>query len=121
MNKLWVICAGLVTFTVTTIGCVLIFFKPLAEADTPGQPWPTPIAILVYVAASVLIHDWLSRTTAGSYRAAFALGSAQAILIIDLLARGERGLVTALAGIVMLVITWGSLAAVHAWMTRVRS
>ncbi len=120
MSRLWAIFASGFTFAVTTIGCVLIFFKSIAEGDTPGQPWPTALAILVYVAASAVLHDWLSRNAVGSYKAAVALGGAQGILIIDLLARGERGFVAAMAGLVMLVITWGSLAAVHAWMTRPR-
>jgi hypothetical protein len=118
VSKLWVICAGIITFTVTTIGCVLIFFKPLSENDTLGQPWPAAVAIAIYVFASVFLHDWLSRAASSSYKAAFALACAQAILIVDLLARGERGVITAVAGIAMLIITWGALAAMHAWMTR---
>ncbi len=121
MSRLWAILASGITFAITTIGSVLLFFKPIAEGDTPAQPWPAPVAVLGYVAASALLHDWLSRSAVGSYKAAIALGGAQGILIIDLLARGERGFVTAMAGLMMLVITWGSLAAVHAWMTRPRS
>jgi hypothetical protein len=120
VNKLLVICAGSLTFAVATVGCVVIFFKSVAGSDVSSEPWPAAVAIIVYVAASVLLHDWLSRTAAGPYRAAFALGCAQAILIVDLLARGERGFLTAVAGIVMLAITWGSLAVVHSRMTRAR-
>ena len=121
MNKLLVIVAGILTFTVTTVGCVFLFFKPLSDGDTLGQPWPAGVAVPIYMIASVLLHDWLSRVTSSSYRAALALGCAQAILIVDLLARGERGAVTAIAGIAMLLTTWGALAIVHARLTRPRS
>ena len=120
MSKLWVYCAGILAFSVTTIGCVVLFFKPLSGSDTVGHPWPVAVSVSFYVIASVLLHDWLSIAAASSYKAAFALGAAQAILIVDLLARGERGLVTAAAGIAMLVITWGTLAVVHRSMTNLR-
>lgn len=121
MNKLLVIFAGLFTFTLANVGCLIIFFKPLSDGDAVGQPWPAAVAIPIYIVASVSLHDWLSRVTASSYKAAIALGGAQTILIVDLLARGERGVVTAGAGIVMLVITWGTLAFVHARLTRSNS
>ncbi len=117
MSRLWVLFAGLVTFTLATIGSVLLYFKPLSDNDSPGMPWPDAIILPIYLIGSVLLHDWLSSSTKSSYKAAAALGLAQAILIVDLLARGERGVVTAAAGIAMLVVTWGSLAAVHGRLT----
>ena len=120
MSRIWVLVAGVTAFTVTTIGCVVLFFKPLSENDTIGAPWPAVIAVPIYMTASVVLHDWLSRAVSSSYKAAFALGAAQAILIVDLLARAERGPVTAVAGIAMLIVTWGSLGFVHAWVTRAK-
>ena len=118
VEKFRVILAGVLTLFVSTVVCVLLFFKPLSDGDSPGAPWPDWIALPIYLIFSVILHDWLSVRIRNSYTAALALGAAQAVLIVDLLARGERGVVTAIAGIAMLIITWGTLAFVHNLMTR---
>ena len=109
--------ASIVTFGLVTMLCVLFIFRPVAEVDTLSSPWFPAIAITVYLVLSVFLLDWTARRMRSSYSAAFAIAAAQSIFIVDLLSRGERGLMTAAAGIAILSISWGSVAFVHSRLT----
>jgi hypothetical protein len=97
---------------VTMVG-VLFLFRPIAQGDTGSPEWHPAIAISVYVVLSVLLLDWAARRTRSSFAAAFVIGAAQSIFIVDLLARGERGILTAVAGTALVALTWLSVAFVH--------
>ena len=112
------ILASIITMGVVTIIGVLLIFRPLAEADVVSTAWSAPIALSIYSVLSVLLVDWAARRTRNSYSAAFIIASAQFIFIIDLLARGERGVLTATAGTALLAITWASVAFVHSRLTK---
>ena len=105
--------ASFITMALVTIGGVLLFFRPIAESETASSPWPAPIALEVYSGLSILLHDWAAQQLRSSYSAAFIVAGSQAIFVIDLLARGERGYLTALAGVTLLVVTWLGVAFVH--------
>jgi hypothetical protein len=107
------ILASIVAFGLVTMLGVLLVFRPVAEVDPIPPPWPPPIAIGVYLLLSVFLLDWAARRMRSSYSAAFVIAAAQSILIVDLLARGERGLMTAAAGISIVSISWASAAFVH--------
>ena len=111
------ILASIVTMGVVTIIGVLFVFKPMAEADAASAAWPPLVAISVYLVLSVLLLDWAARRTRNSYSAAFIIASAQIIFIVDLLSRGERGVLTAAAGTVLLAATWCCVAFVHSRLT----
>ena len=98
---------------VVTITGVILFFRPIAEADGAAAAWPAPIALAVYAGLSILLLDWAAQRLRNSFSAAFIIATSQAILILDLLARGERGIMTAAAGIVLLAVTWAGVAFVH--------
>jgi drug/metabolite transporter superfamily protein YnfA len=106
------------TMGVTTIVGVVIFFRPIADADTASTAWSAPIALAVYAGLSVLLFDWAAQRLRNSFAAAFVIAAAQFIFIVDLLARGERGVLTAAAGTLLLVITWSSVAFVHSRLAR---
>ena len=103
---------------IVTILGVVSFFRPLAEAGTVSPAWSPPIAISIYLVLSVLLLDWAARRTRSSYSAAFVIASAQFIFIVDLLSRGERGVLIAAAGTALLAITWASVAFVHSRLTK---
>jgi hypothetical protein len=103
---------------VVTVAGVVLFFRPLAEADTASEAWPPLIAIAVYLVLSVLLLDWAARQTRSSYTAAFVIASSQFIFIIDLLSRGERGVLTAAGGTALLILSWAAVAIVHSRLTR---
>lgn len=104
-----VIVAGLVTL----VG-VIFWFKPIAEADRAGTfvP-PAAVSLAIYCGLSVVLYDWAVRRCAGYWTAAFIIGAAQAILVIDLTLRGDRGLATAGAGTALIFVTWASIAFVY--------
>ena len=112
------ISASIVTMGVVTVAGVVLFFRPLAEADTASEAWPPLIAIAVYLVLSVLLLDWAARQTRSSYTAAFVIASSQFIFIIDLLSRGERGVLTATGGTALLILSWAAVAIVHSRLTR---
>ena len=105
--------ASFLTMGVVTIAGVFLFFRPIAEADEPGAAWPAPFALAVYAGFSILLMDWAAQRLKSSFSAAFIVAASQAIFIVDLLARGERGYLTALAGIALVAVTWTGVAFVH--------
>jgi hypothetical protein len=107
------ILASLVTMGTVTVAGVLLFFRPVAESDTVTTAWPPPLALSVYLVLSIALFDWAARRMHSSLSAAVVIAAAQAIFIVDLLSRAERGLMTALAGIALLAVTWLSVAFVH--------
>jgi hypothetical protein len=112
------IVASIVVMGVVTVVGVVFLFRPIAQGDAGSGEWPAPIAVSVYLVLSVLLLDWAARRTRSSFSAAFVIASAQFIFIVDLLARGERGLLTAVAGTALLVMTWISVAFVHSRLSR---
>lgn len=119
MSRRWgAIAASFVTFGVVMMLGVIFIFRPVAASDTPSAPWPPVIAIAVYLALSIALLDWSAHRMRSSYAAAFVIAAAQSIFIIDLVARGERGVATAAAGIAILAISWASVAWVHSRLTR---
>lgn len=118
MHRRWTaIVASIVAFGLVTMLGVLFIFRPVAEVDTISPPWPPSIAITVYLVLSVFLLEWAARRMRSSYSAAFVIAAAQSIFIVDLLSRGERGLMTAAAGIAILSISWASVAFVHSRLT----
>lgn len=111
------ILVSIVTMGLVTVAGVIFLFRPIAQGDTVSAAWPAPIAITVYLVLSVMLLDWTAQRTRNSFSAAFIIAAAQFILIVDLLARGERGLLTAVAGTALLVATWLSVAFVHSRLT----
>ena len=110
--------ASIVTYGLVTVIGVLFLFQPITAGDTVGEPWPPAIAIATYLVLSVLLLDWAACRTGSSWAAAIVIGSAQLIFIVDLLARGERGLKTAIAGALLVALSWAAVAFVHDRLTR---
>lgn len=114
------IVAGLVVYGAIMLVLVLAVFRPVAGVVPPSEPPVSPmIAFAIYVALAVLLFEWAVRRMSNPWRAAFALGAAQFILVnVDMVLRGDRALVTAAASAVVLVVTWASLALVYTVLDR---
>ena len=115
-SKLVVAFATFLAVLTTTMAAVLLFFQPITRGDTSIVDVHPVIGVLAYVGLCTWIFLWAARATNSSYKAAFVLIATQAALIIDLTVRGERGIVTGLAGIAMLVGTWTAVAFVHQFL-----
>jgi hypothetical protein len=99
---------------VVTTGGVVFWFRPIAEADVGGRPAvPPAVGLLIYSALSVMLFVWIVRRLGRPFAAAFAIGAAQYILVLDLSLRGERGLATAAASAVLIGASWASVALVY--------
>ena len=119
MNQRWkAILASFITMALVTIVGVIFIFRPIAEGDTVSTAWPPLVAILVYLVLSIILLDWAARRTHNSFSAAFVIAASQCVFIIDLLARGERGILTAVAGTALVAATWLSVAFVHSRLTK---
>ncbi len=115
------ILASIVTMGLVTVAGVIFFFRPIAQGDTVSAAWPAPVAITVYLVLSVLLLDWTAQRTRNSFSAAFVIAAAQFIFVVDLLARGERGLLTAVAGTGLIAATWLAVALVYSRLTSTKS
>ena len=96
---------------------VLLFFQPLTAGDQSLINVHPAIGLLTYAGVCTWIYLWAYHHIGHSYRSALVLVLPQAALIIDLTLRGDRGVVTALAGIALLVFTWFAVAYVHSYIT----
>lgn len=103
------------SFILTMLG-VFLFFKPIALEDTVRLSLPSYLGTL-YILMCALIYQWAYGQLSSSFKAAWVVTLPQVALIIDLVIRGERGPVTAAAGIALLIAVWFSVAFIHQ-MTR---
>ena len=109
-----VIAVAFVTYSVVMILGVVFWFRPIAEGDHATGPLVSaPVNLAIYSALSILLYDWVARRIRNFVATAFALGAAQYALVIDLTLRGDRGVATAGASAVLIVVTWASVAVVY--------
>lgn len=101
----------LVSFLVTMIG-VIFFFEPIASGDETRLALSSA-AGLIYITFCAVIYGWSFKETGNSYKAAAIVVTPQVALIVDLMLRGDRGPLTALAGTVLLTVTWVVTAFIH--------
>ena len=106
-----ILIVSIVSFFVTMSG-VIFFFKPIATSDTSVLSLP-PIVGLIYIFMCVGIYFWAHKETASYYKSALVVILPQAAFIIDLMLRGDRGLMTTAAGLLLLFITWFITAFFH--------
>lgn len=109
---------ALVVMCIVTLIGVLLWFRPIEQADDAAVVLvPPALNLLIYALLSVLLFDWAVRRMKGPYAAAFLIGAAQYILVIDLTLRGARGIATAGASAVLITVTWVSVAFVYSLLS----
>lgn len=120
MKSSWLaVVAGFLAMGVVTLVGVIFFFRPIEEADhSRAVLLPPALNLLVYALLSVLLFSWAASRMKNPYAAAFAIGAAQYILVLDLTFRGARGLATAGASAVLIVASWASVAFVYTLFSR---
>lgn len=106
------------TMCIATLAGVVFWFRPVEEADKGAAVLvPPALNLLIFALLSVLLFDWAVRRMKGPYAAAFLIGAAQYILVIDLTLRGARGLATAGASAVLIIVTWICVAFVYSLLS----
>jgi hypothetical protein len=117
-----VIAVAFVTYSAVMLLGVVFWFRPIAESDqTTGPLVSAPLNLTIFAALSILLYDWAARRIGDFFATAFVLGAAQYILVIDLTLRGDRGVATAGASAVLIVVTWASVALVYRLLAGHRS
>lgn len=110
--------AAFVAMCVVTLIGVLFWFQPIQQADAGAAVLVSPaLNLAIYALLSVLLFDWAARRMKSAYAAAFLIGAAQYILVIDLTLRGARGVATAGASAVLIIATWLSVAYVYSQLS----
>ena len=113
-NRSYIIMAAVFTIVlILTVVGVFAFFLPVTEGDATVVSVHPVVGVLFYVGACTGLYLWSVSELLSKYKGAFMLICPQSILIIDLMFRGQRGLVTTVAGITMLVCTWLVVAYIH--------
>ncbi len=121
MQNYWkALIAAFIAAGVVNLGGVLLFFNPIAQSDTFGEPIVPPIiGFLVYILLSVALFNWTARQLRNAYKAAFVVAASQFILVnVDFVLAGKRGLMTGMASTVLLIVTWASVAFVYSYFVR---
>lgn len=107
-----------VTMCIVTLVGVLFWFRPIEEADeTAAVLVPPTLNLLIYALLSVLLFDWAARQMKSPYAAAFVIGAAQYVLVIDLTLRGARGIATAGASAIFIIVTWICVALIYSLLS----
>jgi hypothetical protein len=103
--------ALLSAFLINFLG-ILFFFAPIAKSDTTAAVLvPPAVGFIIYVVLTVALFDWAARHMKSATKAAFVIGASQFILVnVDFVLTGKRGIVTAGASAVVMLVTWAFIA-----------
>ncbi len=115
--RLKAILTSFVVASVVTLGGVLFFFNPIAEAESSSGPLVSPaVNFFIYVVLIVALFDWAAFQMRSAYRAAFIIAASQFVLVnVDYVLAGKRGLVTAGASTLILILTWTCIAFAYSY------
>ena len=108
------------TAAVVTLLGVLFFFKKVSESDTSLVTVPPLIGLVIYIGFCTAIYQWAVLEMKNVYKAAIVVALPQFALIVDLTLRGERGVYTTIAGGILLLVTWTSVAFIYSKLNDVR-
>ncbi len=114
------ICAAFIALGVVTLMGVILFFRPIEQADTLNGPLVHPaVGMIIYLVLSVGLFDWVAKQVRSAYKAAFIIAASQFILVnVDFVFRGERGLLTAGASTILMILTWVAVAYVYSFFSK---
>jgi biotin transporter BioY len=87
---------------------VIFFFQPIAEGDSARGPLVPPlIGFLVSTVLYIALFAWIAREMRSGLRAALAVALSQLLLVdVDYVLTGDRGVATAAASSVLLLVAW---------------
>jgi hypothetical protein len=112
------IAGAFLTLAVLYLAGVVLLLDPIAAGDVQTGPLlPMPIAFLIAIAVYVALFVWLVKRMPSPLSAAMAIAVSQFALVnVDYVLSGKRGLGTAAASTVILFVSWSAVAAVYAWL-----
>ena len=103
------------TLAVIYLAGVVFFFRPIAERDTIGaQLVPPLIGFLVSTSLYITLFVWIAKRMRSGLRAGLALALSQLLLVnVDYVLTGDRGLATAAASSLLLIVAWSTTGWVY--------
>lgn len=116
--KIVPIVASFIAAFVSTLVGVLFFFDPVTAGDATIVAIHPAVGLLVYVTLCVALFVWATNQVSNAYKGAFLIAAPQFVLILDLTLRGSRGVTTALAGTVLLFLTWLVVAFTYSFLAK---
>jgi hypothetical protein len=76
-----------------------------------------PIAFLIAIAVYVALFVWVEKRMPSPFSGAMTIALSQFALVnVDHVLSGKRGLATAAASTIILFVSWSAVAAVYAWL-----
>ena len=95
---------------------VVLLLDPIAAVDAPTGPLiPLPIAFVIAIAVYVALFVWVEQRMPSPFAAAMTIAFSQFALVnVDYVLSGKRGLATAAASTVILFVSWSAVAVVYA-------
>jgi len=107
--------AAFVTLAAFYLAGVLLLFDPVAARDVTSAPLlPLPLAFLIAIAVYIALFVWLERVVGGPFKAAMAIVLSQMALVnVDYVLSGKRGIPTAAVSTAILCISWSAVAWVY--------
>lgn len=117
-NNFRAISGAYLTLAILYLAGVILLLDPVAAGDAPIRPLiPLPIAFVVAIAVYVALFVWIERRMRSPFSAAMAIALSQFALVnVDYVLSGKRGLATAAASTVILFLSWSAVAVVYAWL-----
>ncbi len=110
------IVGAFLTLAVLYLVGVLVLLDPIAATEAPTGPLvPIPVGFGVAIAIYIALFAWLETVIGDPYKAAIAIALSQLTLVnIDFVLSGKRGIETAAASTVLLLVSWTATAWVYA-------
>lgn len=113
--RLRAVVGAFLTLAVLYLAGVVLLLDPVAAREMPADPLiPIPIAFLIAIALYVALFLWVERRMASPFAAAMTIALSQFALVnVDYVLSGKRGVATAAASSVILFVSWTAVAAVY--------
>jgi hypothetical protein len=106
--------AFLTLATLYLVGVVLVL-DPVAAGDVPPGPLvPLPVGFVIAIAIYIALFVWIEDAMGSPFKAAIAVALSQLALVnVDFVLSGKRGISTAAVSSALLLISWAATAWVY--------
>jgi hypothetical protein len=94
---------------------VLLLLDPVRAGDAPSGPLlPLPLGFVVAITVYIALFVWIERTIGEPFKAAMVIVLSQMALVnVDFVLSGRRGVATAAASTLILFVSWSAVAWVY--------
>ena len=94
---------------------VIFFYGPIAAGDSPTGPLvPDAVGFFISIVCYIAFFVWVAEELGHGLKAAWIIAGAQFLLVnVDNVLAGKRGLSTAAASTVLLLVSWTAVGLVY--------